>query len=125
MRFFGQRVCTGKRGGLYVQNKKTKRYLRGHERDLIIIPKRLQYKTPFPEEVLDIIMDYKAQLDAPKETTFFLMLSRLEREFIVHSFFEERNLDSVCCHKLFKYAQDSIFVSKRIEAKLKRSALHY
>lgn len=125
MRYFGQKVCTGKRGGLYVQNENSKRYLRRRERDLVIIPRELNYTTVFPKDVLAIIMDYKAQLDAPKETTFFLMLSRMEREFIVHSFFEDRNLDSVSCHKLFKYAQDSIFVSKRIEAKLKRSALHY
>ena len=125
MRYFGQIVRKGKRGGLYVQGKKARRYLRQHEKDLIIRPKKIQYRTPFPPPVLDIILDYKAQLEAPKEATFFLLLSRMEREFVVHSFFEFGEMDSICCHELYKYVRDSIFVPKRIERKLRRSALHY
>ena len=125
MRFFGEHVRKGKRGGLYVERKNSRRYLRQHEKDLIITPKKLNYRTIFPAAVLDIIMDYKAQLEAPKEATFFLMLSRMEREFVVHSFFEFGEMDSICCHELYRYVRDSIFVPKRIERKLERSALHY
>ena len=125
MRYFGQEVRRGKRGGLYVNRNNSKRYLRQHEKDLVITPEKLKYRTPFPAPILRIILEYKAQLEAPKEATFFLLLSRMEREFIVHSFFEFGEMERICCHELYKYAKEGIFVPKRIEKKLVRSALHY
>ena len=125
MRYFGERVRRGKRGGLYMKRDNTKRYLRQHEKDMIITPREVKYNTPFPKCILAIIFEYKAQLDAPKAATFFLLLSRVEREYMVHNFFEFGERERICCSEFYKYAQDSIFVSKRIERKLRRSALNY
>lgn len=124
MRYFGQKVRTGSRGGLYIAKNTKKRYLTQLQKDMIIFPKQFKAQTSsLPQQIVDLIMEYKSQLDAPKAHTFFLLLSPLERDVVIHYLTTQTH--NICCHHIYEYVVSNTWMPKRIRQKATRCAFNY
>ena len=126
-RVYGRDVFSGKRGGIFYRNANKRIYLNEHDRLLMMEGnkhKKLELKQ-LPNELTDIINDYKQQLDAERYRSqiFVMLCTRLERLKVVGHFLCFHSPHDL--HNLYKFVQHSYSPSSRIYRKALMASMHW